>query len=411
MNFFIKKSIIVLIPCSILFALGSCGHKENKTQEATKPGTKEVAEPALDEASETIVMLTPEQIKSINLQLGKVENKELRATIKANGLLRVPNEHKGKATSLFSGVVKALNVQLGSYVRKGQVIAVITNPQFIQLQEEYLATGSKITLAQQEQQRQKELNEGNAGALKNLQSATADLNALRTRRASLQQQIQLMGINPTTLNNENMHATLTVTSPVSGTVSNLYAQIGSYVDVASPVAEIVDNSALHLDLNVYEKDLPLIKLGQTIHFTLTNNPTHEYDATVFSIGAAFENDSKTIPVHCTVKSDKTGLIDGMNITGIVSLNKAVTPAVPDNAIVSSGGNNYVFIVTDKKTKDTANEEKGTMRFEKTEVVKGISEMGYTAVTFVKDIPANAQIVTNGAFFINAKLTNTDEGDE
>lgn len=411
MHFFIKKSIGGLLLCCILFALGSCGNKENKTQEATKLETKEVAEPASDETSETTAMLTPEQIKSINLQLGKVENKELTATIKANGLLRVPNEHKGKATSLFSGVVKTLNVQLGSYVRKGQVIAVITNPQFIQLQEEYLATGSKITLAQQEQQRQKELNEGNAGALKNLQSATADLNTLRTRRASLQQQIQLMGINPSTLSNGNMHATLTVTSPVSGTVSNLYAQIGSYVDVASPVAEIVDNSALHLDLNVYEKDLPLIKLGQVIHFTLTNNPTHEYDAVVFSIGAAFENDSKTIPVHCTVKSDKTGLIDGMNITGIVSLNKAVTPAVPDNAIISSAGKEYIFIVAGKKTTDTANEKKGTMRFEKIEVVKGISEMGYTAVTFVKDIPAHAQVVTNGAFFINAKLTNTDEGDD
>ena len=87
-------------------------------------------------------------------------------------------------------MIKTLNVQIGNYVKKDQVIATIANPQFIQLQEEYLTAASKIIFAEQEVARQKELNEGNAGAKKNLQSATADLNSLRTRRASLQQQIQ-----------------------------------------------------------------------------------------------------------------------------------------------------------------------------------------------------------------------------
>jgi cobalt-zinc-cadmium efflux system membrane fusion protein len=81
---------------------------------------------------------------------------------------------------LYGGVIKTLNVQIGDYVKKGQVIATIANPQFIQLQEEYLTIGSKITFAEQEVQRQNELNAGNAGALKNLQNATAELNTLRT---------------------------------------------------------------------------------------------------------------------------------------------------------------------------------------------------------------------------------------
>ena len=86
----------------------------------------------------------------------------------------------------------------------------------------------------------------------------------------------------------------------------------------------------------------MLKVGQTIHFTLTNNPTTENDAIVFSIGNAFENDSKTIPVHCNVKGNKTGLIDGMNITGIVSLNNVTTPAVPTDAIVEADGKYYIL---------------------------------------------------------------------
>jgi RND family efflux transporter MFP subunit len=335
----------------------------------------------------------------------------------------VPNNNKGNATSLYGGVIKMLNVQIGDYVKKGQVIATIANPQFIQLQEEYLSTASKISFAEQELARQKELNEGNAGAKKNLQSATAELNSLRTRRASLQQQIQLMGINPGSVSNNNLKSALVVTSPLNGTVSNVFAKIGSYVDVSSPVIEIVDNSSLHLDLQVFEKDLPKIKVGQIIHFTLTNNPTTVYDATVFSIGSSFENESKTIAVHCRVNGNKNGLIDGMNITGIVSLNNITTSAVPNDAIVNADGKYYVFIQTDKKVEEHKEEEnkggeenerkedKANMNFEKVEVLKGVSDMGYTAITFVNQIPANAKIVVRGAFFVNAKLSNTGEDED
>ena len=426
MKFQINKIISVTIIFTLL--LSAChnhnegdGHNHGTTETKTEAKKEEHHE----EAPATIASLTAEQIKTVGITFGNIENKELTATIKANGNLKVPNNNKANATSLYGGVIKTLNVQIGSFVKKGQTIATIANPQFIQLQEEYLSTGSKITFAEQEVARQKELNEGNAGAKKNLQSATADLNSLRTRRASLQQQIQLMGINPNNVSNGNLQSMLVVSSPISGTVSNVFAKIGSYVDVSSPVAEIVDNGSLHLDLNVFEKDLPMLKVGQTIHFTLTNNPTTEYDAVVYSIGTAFESDSKTIPVHCNVKGNKTGLIDGMNITAIVSLNNVTSPAVPTEAIVEADGKYYIFIKTDKEPEEHHEEgeeghdhkeaEKGkeaepknTTNFEKIEIVKGVSNMGYTAITFVYEIPKDAVIVTKGAFFINAKLSNTGE---
>jgi len=408
-----KNYLLLMASCLLLI---SCGSKENNPQEEEQKVTT-------DELEQTIASLTVEQIKTVGIQYGTIEQKQLTATLKANGALRVPNNNKANVTSLYGGVVKSINVQLGDFVKKGQVIATIANPQFIQLQEEYLSTSSKITFAEQEVARQKELNEGNAGALKNYQSANADLKAMRTRRASLQQQIQLMGINPNSLNNGNLRSALSVTSPINGTVSNVFSKIGSYVDVSSPVAEIVDNSQLHLDLNVFEKDLPMLKVGQIIHFTLTNNAINEYDSKIYSIGTSFENDSKSIPVHATVTGNKSGLIDGMNITAIVSLNNVTTNAVPNDAIVSADGKDYIFVVTNKKaeeikpeegevaneteTKGEGKEAKNT-NFEKIEVVKGVSNMGYTAITLVKDIPTNAKIVTKGAFFVNAKLTNKGE---
>lgn len=420
MNFRIIKTSnthLTLLALLIIIAAGCTGKEEDKTGNKIAVTSKENKSDDDHEESATIATLSEEQIRTVGIQYGTVEQKQLTARIKANGNLSVPNNNKANATSLYGGAVKSIKVQIGSYVKQGQVIATIANPQFIQLQEEYLTIGSKITFAEQEVQRQKELNEGSAGALKNLQNATAELNTLRTRKASLQQQIQLMGINPGNVSNSNLSSSLAVTSPISGTVSNVYAKIGSYVDVSAPVAEIVDNGQLHLDLNVFEKDLPLLKVGQTIHFTLTNNPTVEYDAQVFSIGSAFENQTKTIPVHCSVKSNKTGLIDGMNITGFVSINDVTSPAVPNEAIVEADGKTYIFIVTGKQPEAhheadqdpaTKHQDKSeSVNFEKIEVIKGVSNLGFTAVSFVTDIPDAAKIVTKGAFFINAKLTNTE----
>lgn len=414
MNINIKKSFGIAFFLMAMLLSNSCSKKENSKEEETT----EKSENHHEEEPSNITTLTQEQIDKVGIEIGKIEEKELTATIKANGMLTVPNNSKGNATSLYGGVIKTLNVQIGSFVKKGQVIATIENPQFIQLQEDYLTTVGRITFAEQEERRQKELNAGNAGALKNLQNATSELRNLRTRKSSLQQQIQLMGISVGSLSIGKLRSRLVVKSPLSGVVSNVLAKLGSYVDVSSPVAEIVDNSSLHLDLQVFEKDLPKLKVGQIIHFTLTNNPTMEYDAKVFSIGSSFENDSKTIAIHCKVTGNKEGLIDGMNITGIVSLDDTTAPAVPTEAIVNSEGKDYLFMITDQKPEEHSEEEKtespnemahqdepqSGINFEKIQVIKGVSSMGFTAVTFIQEIPIDSKIVTKGAFFINAKLS-------
>lgn len=401
-----KFNIIILILLSLF--LTSCG----KSEKAEEP--KEKTEEHSEHESSEFAELTQEQMNAVGISLGQIEMKELTSVVKANGGLSVPNNNKASATSLYGGVIKTLNVQVGDFVRKGQVIATIANPEFIQLQEDYLTTGSRITFAEQEYRRQRELFDNDAGAKKNLQNADAELKTLRTKRASLQRQIQMMGISPGNVSNQNLRSGLAVTAPISGTISNILLQIGSYINVSSPVAEIVDNSSLHLDLQVFEKDLPSIKVGQKIHFTLTNNPVEEYDAEVYSIGTAFENQSKTIPIHCKVKGNKNGLIDGMNATAVISLDNKLMSAVPNTAITSADGKDYIFLVSDKKTEDHKDEKsqekhnEKTVNFERIEVVKGTSEMGYTAITPVKSIPEGTKIATKGAFFINAKLTNSGE---
>lgn len=414
-----KKYLIitmaVLLSSTILI---SCGSKNDT--EAKKEATHE--EEGHEENANT-TSLSQEQMKSIGLELGKIEEKELTATLKTNGVLKVPNQNRASVNSVYSGVIRSLSVQPGNFVSKGQVIATISNPEFVQVQSDYLSVNAKIGLAELEVKRQKELNAGNAGALKNLQAAETELRTLRTAKSTYAQQIQLMGINPATLSNGKLVSVLAVRSPINGVVSSVKVQMGSYIDVSMPVAEIVDNSQLHLDLFVYEKDMPKLKNNQLIHFTLTNNPGKEYDAQIYSLGSSFEGESKAVTVHAKVQGDKTGLIDGMTITAAISLEKQTRPAVPSEAIVTVAGQDYIFMLTDAHAenehgeknagdvKHPATEEhndktESDMTFEKIPVAKGTTDIGYTEITLLKEIPKDAKVVVKGAFFVLAKLTNT-----
>lgn len=421
-----KISILSSVLVLILMGMTACG-SDTKAPENTATHSEE-AEHEHEEENTTTVSLTEEQIKAIGLTVGTIERKNLTTSLKANGLLTVPNQYKGNATSLYGGVIRTITVQPGTVVKKGQVVATVANPQYISLQEEYMTLQPKITYAEQELQRQKDLNTGNAGALKNLQQAENELATLRTRRASLRQQIGLMGLDPDKLNAENLVTNLSVRAPVSGTVSQVMVKIGSYIDQNTPVAEIVDNQQLHLDLFVYEQDLPKLKINQIIHFSLTNNPGMEYDALIYSIGTAFEQNTKTIPVHARVQGRREGLIEGMNITGLVSLGKAEVPAVPVDAIVSHEGQDFIFIETDKAMQPEHHEEEheheagekhdheaGQQKehenhvvYQKIPVRRGTTEVGYTEITPLAEMPVDAKVVTKSAFFLLAKMNNKGE---
>jgi len=234
--------------------------------------------------------------------------------------------------------------------------------------------------------------------------------------------LSAMGISPASVSRGNIITTISIPAPISGTISNVTAQIGSLVDQSSPIAEIVNNSQLHLDLFVYEKDLPRLRANQTIHFTLTNNPGKEYDAKIYSVGTAFASESKTVPVHATVMGNKTGLIEGMSITALVSIGQNVARAVPTEAIVSDQGKDYIFIQVParadhkeegkedehgREEEESHTEEESNQPvfyFEKVQVIKGASDVGYTEIIPVKNIPPDATVVTKGAFFVLAKMS-------
>lgn len=418
-----KRLIIFLTLIAFLAACQSGEESNSKEVETAEAGHEEGGH---EEAGSNAVSLTSEQLKTGGITTGSIEMKNLRSSIRANGTLMVPNQNKALITSLSSGVLRSLTIQPGSYVRKGQVVATIINPEAAQSQQELQEVNSQIIFAETELKRQRVLVAGDAAPLKNVQRAQAELTSLRSRRNSLQKQLIALGISPSSVSRGRISTIINITAPISGTISTVTAQIGSPIDQSTPVAEIVNNSQLHLDLFVYEKDLPNLRQNQTIHFTLTNNPGKEYDARIYSIGTAFANESKTIPVHSIVLGNHSELIEGMSITALISIGQRMTTAVPTDAIVTDEGKDYIFVQTtapkeihetgekdsheevEKHTETEEHEEEHgkekSLYFEKVQVIKGVSDVGYTEITLMKSIPTNSVVITKGAFFVLAKMS-------
>ncbi|ODS89443.1 MAG: efflux transporter periplasmic adaptor subunit [Chryseobacterium sp. SCN 40-13] len=394
-----KKYITLIFAVSVL--LTGCKKESEVTETKNTPEVEKVDE----HEDPNVAHFTEEQIKTVGIQMGSIESKELSNTIKVSGMLTVPNQNKAFVTPSYSGIVRSLYVQPGSYVSKGKVIATISNPDLIVMQQQLQQVNGQIRMAELEVTRAQQLYKGNAAPLKKFQQAQTDLATLRSQRSGLQKQLGSIGAA------QGYSSSLAVRAPISGTVSKVIAQIGSNVDMASPIAEIVSNAALHLDIYVYEKDLGKVQPGQTIHFTLTNSPGKEYDAKITSIGTAFEGESKTVPVHAQVVGDRVALIDGMNVTAVISLDNQTAAAVPTEAIVNDKGQDFIFIMQNKDDKEGDNKktvEEKEISFEKIPVAKGVTDLGYTQITPLKPMPPNAKIVTKNAFFILAKLNNKGE---
>src|SRR6185436_14776250 len=98
-----KKLLIIPIIFTSLAVVFSCGGKNNAETTVTSDDAH-----GENHESSNIATLTDEQIKSIGLELGAIEQKQLTASLKTNGVLKVPNQNRASVNSVYNGVVKSL---------------------------------------------------------------------------------------------------------------------------------------------------------------------------------------------------------------------------------------------------------------------------------------------------------------
>ncbi|MEN5231404.1 efflux RND transporter periplasmic adaptor subunit [Sphingobacterium faecium] len=366
---------------------------------------------------EEALTLTAAQQKEIGLTYTNLSRQMLSNGLVLNGVLDVPNDKKAYVTSVYGGVLEELYARPGDFVRKGQVLGKVLNPDLIKMQEQLQLINNQISLTQLELNRQQELVEGNAAPLKKLQQVEVELANLKAQKNSLSRQLSAGG------GSLQISSQITIKAPISGVVASIQGLIGTRIEAASPILEIVNNEALHVDMYVYEKDFSKVKKGQKILFSPVNNPNVSYEAQIDQLGQAFEKETNAIAVHAQVLGNKEGLINGMQVQGTVVIANDTLLSVPTDCIVSVEGKDYIFILKEEhaeheKKETTAPQKEESHEghehahagneYERIAVVKGVSSRGFTAITPIKELDEHTQIVQKGAFFLLAKMTNSGE---
>lgn len=392
------KIIYISFLTFFLSFLSSCGQK---TEDKNNIQTEVEAEHNHDES----IAVTEAQLNAVDIKLGKIEKRELANIIRVNGEMNLAPQKKAEVTSLIGGIIRQITVNEGSNVSKGQTVAYLENTAIVELQKNYLTSKKEAFIAEQEYNRQKELAEQGAGVQKVLQQASANYEISKAQLTGLEKQLIQLAINPVHVSSGDMVTRIPVKSPITGTVNKISISTGSYVDTQTSLMNISDNSQMHCDVKVFEKDINKVKIGQEVDLTLTNQPGTSLKGIVYEINKSFEDDTKAIKVHLEIKDrNNLHLVPGMYVTGLINIGKEKTDAVPNEAIINDEGKKYILVLTgEEPSKDGK-----VFHFKQEEVITGTSDLGYTQITPTKKIAEDATIVVSNAFYI-ASMT-ADHGE-
>lgn len=399
----------IISPILLLSLLSGAACTHQSETAATADSTAKADTTAAEETG--LVELTEAQYQTVGVSLGRLAQRQMSQLIRVNGSLTVPPGQQVSVASPYGGILKSANLLAGTPVRKGQTLAVLENPEFIRIQQEYLETLSQLTYQQQEFERQRELSRENVGALKTLQQATAQLGTLRARAGGLRQQLALLGLNPARLTPETITRTLAVRAPISGTLTRVNVNRGSYVAANDVLFEIMNTAGLLAELTVFEGDLARLAVGLRVRLSVVG-VSGERTGRIKLVNREV-NPDRTVKVYASLDkpTSGTGLArpdlprPGTFLKAVIETGAATEPALPDAAVVQAGNSSQIYVFAGKEQ----HEGKTHYRFRPVPVRAGASQNGYRAVTLPSGVGADAQIVLTGAYDILSASAGGDEG--
>ncbi|MEO7045469.1 MAG: efflux RND transporter periplasmic adaptor subunit [Ferruginibacter sp.] len=378
------KNIIVFILLAKLLVSCSSKRTENNPEER-------------NEQSQTVVTLTEAQIKNAGIVTGKAEMKAISAMLRVNGKIDVPPQNMISVSFPLGGYLKSTDLLPGMQVRKGQIIGVLEDPQYIQLQQDYLSAKIKLEFLKKEYERQKELNASKASSDKVFQQTESDFLTQKVLVKALSEKLSLIGLNPEKINEDYISKSVNICSPINGFVSKVNVNIGKYVSPTEVLFELINPLDIHLSLAVFQKDISLLAIGQNVTTYTVNNPDKKYQAKIILISRDISPDG-SVEVHCHFANYDKTLVPGMFMNAEIQTHLLNAVVLPADAVVLYEKKQYVFL------------EKERNLYEIAEITTGVTENGFMTITSDNNnMLLHQNVVLKNAYALLMKMKNT--GDE
>ena len=366
----------------------SCKYKEAENQDKT---------PIKNSSEQLDLTLSDEQLKNTDIKIAKPIIQEVPQYLKTTGIIDVPPTNMISISCPMGGYLKSTNLIEGKTVKKGDIIAILEDQHYIELQQDYLIASIKLKNLEKDYNRQVALNNVQANSNKTLELITTELEIQKTMVAALGEKLKIINIDPAKLTPQNITKSINLESPIDGYVSKVYLNIGKYLSPSESLFDIINPSDFHLHFQIYQKDLQDIKLGQNFECYLPSAPEKKYYGNIILINKGVQE--QTVGVHGKFSNKNSVLLPGTYMITFIKtkVNKAIT--IPENAVVNFENNHYIFIAKNKNN----------FQLQKVEVIQNnfsnnvIQIMPIDSVDLLKE-----NIVTNDAFSLLMKLKNKEE---
>jgi Cu(I)/Ag(I) efflux system membrane fusion protein len=266
--------------------------------------------------------IDPARQRLAGVRTVEVKLQPLAAGIRTTGRITADERRAAKVTARFDGFVEKLYADFtGKLVKKGDPLVSVYSPDLLATQEEYLlAVRAGATLAQ---------------------SGLPD--AARAARDRL----RLYGISDGDITRMEKRGqaerAVTLRAPISGYVTTKSVVAGSRVKPDDPMFEIVDLSRVWVMADVYENELPRLKLGQKAHLTLSYWPDRSWDGTVGYILPTVDEKTRTVKVRIEIANPKGELKPEMFGDVVIDTAARTALVVPEDAVIVTGTRKLVFV--------------------------------------------------------------------
>ncbi|MFW2136764.1 efflux RND transporter periplasmic adaptor subunit [Chryseobacterium sp. TY4] len=374
----------LIIPFLTITLFLSCSKKEDTTEERSAIS-----------ANGTQITLTALQKKNAGIEVSMLNKKNIANKILLNGTIDVPPQSMASISSQLGGVVKSARFMPGNYVARGQTLAIIENPEMVQIQQDYLQAKENLGFAQRNSERQSYLNKYQAVSTKQAQMAQTEAHNQNIAVRALGARLSAIGVNPNSVSAGNIRRTIVVTSPISGYISKVNTNVGQFVAPAEILFEVINTGDLHLALKVFEKDLDKISVGQRIYAYTNNNPGKKFPATIILIGKDFGAD-RSVLIHAYFVGFDPALIPGTFMNAEVETDSQEAYVIPDQGVITWKNKQYIF------------EETAPNVYKMFPVNIGNSENGYTQLLNFENKFISKKFVTKGAHQLLMALKNVEE---
>lgn len=325
------KNIYLVLILALTIACQS--KKEESTTETT--------------VKENVVELTKNQLDNSKIKIGTLTNTSLSSTIKVNGKITLAPNAMASVSMPLGGYIKTIKVMPGMVIGKGQVLAVIEDQSYVQIQQDYLTTKQQLAYASKDFARQKELNSSQAVSEKNFQLAESEFAKQRITLKSLEEKLKLIHINPASLTANTISKSVNIYAPISGMITKIDVNIGKYVNATDMLFQIMDNQSMYAKLNVFEKDAANLAIGQKLKVYTNTQPDVFYETKTEFVNKSY-SDENAIEVYAKITNTTKKLIPGNYINASIQVDNNNAFVLSNDAIVDFENKKFVFVQDDNK---------------------------------------------------------------